>query len=451
MKRNSMMGAGLCHFRGEEKMIDDKNRCRLRSLIAVVTIVLVAGDARSDSEHHRGNFAVGHSTQRLNVRGTRGELRPIDVHLWYPARSHDDCDSPSNLDQGADDQGCSVTLSVYASRLYGIPLLPQWDPLSWTIGSSESFENVPIARGHRQFPVIIFSHGHTGQAIEYVYTVEALASFGFIVAAPDHLNGTADDFRIDFINSEAGFELLHCFDGLASPCARAGVPESMTDRVHDVSAVLDALPTWFGERVDVTRVGILGHSRGSVTALAVAGGSTTWGFPPEPRVKALMGLSIGGPAVTFAVDLQNITIPALLLAGTLDTTSPPEISRAAFEMLASTDKQLVLIENAVHCHFCSGLCAQTQNAGSIASASMRAILDLDTFRRNVTANVGVAMDFCGFETFTHPSDIRPLVASLTGFEVTPNNVPTTGVDSAEVTDDVVELAVAFFRRVLRAR
>ncbi len=448
-------------------MLDDKNHCRLRSLIAVVTIMLVAGAARSAdrslpdgqpiSEHHRGDFAVGHSTQRLNVRGTRGELRPLDVHLWYPARSHDDCDSPSNLKRGADDQGCSLTPTVYRSRLYGIPLLPQWDPLSWTIGSSESFENLPIARGHRRFPVIVFSHGQTGEAIEYVYTLEALASFGFIVAAPDHLNGTADDVRIDFINSEAGFDLLPCFDGLASPCTRAGAPENMTDRVHDVSAVLDALPTWFGERVDMTRVGIMGHSRGSVTALAVAGGSTTWGFPPEPRVKALMGLAIGGnPAVVFAVDLQNITIPALLLAGTLDTTSPPEISRAAFELLASTDKELVLIENAVHCHFCSALCAQTQSAGGIASASTRAILDLHTFRTNVaglppTPNVGVAMDYCGFETFTDPSDIRPLVASLTGFHVTPTNVPTTGVDSAEVTEDVVELAVAFFGRVLRAR
>jgi predicted dienelactone hydrolase len=221
-------------------MLDDKNRCGLRSLIAVVTIVLVAGIARSAdrslpdgqpiSEHHRGEFAVGHSTQRLNVRGTRGELRPVDVHLWYPARSLNECDNPSNLDRSADDQGCSVTPSVYTSRLYGIPLLPQWDPLSWTIGSSESFENVPIARGLRPFPVIVFSHGHTLNAIEYVYTLEALASFGFIVAAPDHLNGTGDDFRIDFINSEAGFELLSCFDGLPSPCAR------WRSRKHDRSS-----------------------------------------------------------------------------------------------------------------------------------------------------------------------------------------------------------------------
>jgi hypothetical protein len=49
------------------------------------------------------------------------------------------------------------------------------------------------------------SHGAQNNAIDYVYTLETLASSGFIVAVPDHLNNTQDDARIDFINSEAGF------------------------------------------------------------------------------------------------------------------------------------------------------------------------------------------------------------------------------------------------------
>jgi predicted dienelactone hydrolase len=341
-----------------------------------------------------------------------------------------------------------VTPSVYTSRLYGIPLLPQWDPLSWTIGTSVSFENAPIARGHQPFPVIIFSHGAQTNAIEYVYTLEALASFGFIVAAPDHLNDTLDDLRIDFINSQAGFALIPCFDGLPSPCARPGVPKSMTDRVHDVSAIIDALPTWFGNRVDTSRVGVMGHSRGTVTALAAAGGSTTWGFPADPRVKAIMGLAIGVPAITFGANVQNVTVPALLVAGTLDTRAPPAISQAAFDMLASTEKNFVLIENAKHRHFESGLCAETQSAGAIAAANTRAILDLYTFHQLVIFPLsGVSMDLCGFETFTNPIDIRPLVASLTGFDVTPANVPTTGLDSTQVKAEVTELAVAFFGHV----
>jgi hypothetical protein len=58
------------------------------------------------------------------------------------------------------------------------------------------------------------------------------------------------------------------------------------------------------------------------------------------------------------------------------------------------------------------------------------------------------MDFCGFETFTNPSDIRSLVFSLTGFTVTPDSVPTTGLDSSQVKEQVTELAVAFFGQVL---
>jgi predicted dienelactone hydrolase len=299
------------------------------------------------------------------------------------------------------------------------------------------------------FPVVIFSHGHQNNSIDYVYTLESLASHGFIVAAPDHVNDTQDDVRIDFVNAEAKQNLIPCFDGLPSPCSRAGVAKSMTDRVHDVSAVLDALPTWFGERVDMTRVGMMGHSRGTVTALAVAGGSTAWGFPPEPRVKALMGMAIGVPAITFGADVQNITIPALLLAGALDTTSPPAVSKAALDKMASTEKELVIFQNAKHRHFDSGLCAQTQSSGAIGQADSRAILDLQTATGLLTfPSSGVPMDFCSFDTFTTPTDIRPLVASVTGFNVTPTNVPTTGMNTAEMKENVIDLAVTFFGTAL---
>jgi predicted dienelactone hydrolase len=330
-------------------------------------------------------------------------------------------------------------------------LLPQWAPLSWTIGTRDAFENLPVSHEGR-FPVVVFSHGHQNNAIDYVYTLEGLASHGFIVAAPDHVNDTQDDARIDFVNAAAKRTVIPCFDGLPSPCSHAAladVPASMTDRVRDVSAVLDALPTWFGERVDMKRVGIMGHSRGTVTALAVAGGSTIWGFKPDSRVKALMGMAIGATNITFGADVQSITIPALLLAGALDTTAPLAISQAAYDTMASTEKALVIFPNAKHRHFDSGLCAQTQSSGAIGQADPNAILDLETANGLLSfPSSGVAMDFCSFDTFTVPTDIRPLVASVTGFNVTPSNVPTTGLDTAEMKRNVIELAVTFFGTVL---
>jgi predicted dienelactone hydrolase len=227
----------------------------------------------------------------------------------------------------------------------------------------------------------------------------------------------------------------------------------MTDRMHDITAVLDALPAWFGDRADVSRVGVLGHSRGTVTALVAAGGSAAssgWNLEPDPRVKAIMGLAIGVPEITNGANVERVTVPTLLVAGELDATLP--VSQDAFNQLASTDKALVMIEHANHRHFDSGLCAQTQSGGGIAAVNPRAILDLHTLRGlviNPSGN-GVAMDFCGLETFTDQMtfDIRPLVFSLTGFDFTSRNVPTTGVTAADVKAEVVQLAVTFFEQAL---
>jgi len=203
----------------------------------------------------------------------------------------------------------------------------------------------------------------------------------------------------------------------------------------------------------VNRAGVLGHSRGSVTALAAAGGSDTWAFGPEPRVKAVMGLAIGAPNITFAVNLANITIPTLLVAGTLDAVSPQEVSEAAFEQISSEEKLFVAIKGGHHRSYSSANCNLTQSAGAIAQASARAVLDLHTMIHlstgGRTGNAGSSTDYCRYETFVKPVDIRPITFALSGFYVSPDNVPTTGLDTDVVKEGVTELAVAFFGTVLK--
>lgn len=120
--------------------------------------------------------------------------------------------------------------------------------------------------------------------------------------------------------------------------------------------------------------------------------------------------------------------------------------------LASTDRQLVVIQNAVHRHFTSAFCAQMQSSGSIAQANPAAVLDLHSTIEIVVSPLaplsGVAKDFCGFDSFTNPTDIRPLVKFITGFDVTPSDVPSTGLTTATVKEEVISLAVSFFGRVL---
>ena len=59
---------------------------------------------------------VGHRVERLDVPGAApGELRKLDVHVWYPA---DVTTQPK---------------TVYTSALHGKPLPNGWAPLSWSV------------------------------------------------------------------------------------------------------------------------------------------------------------------------------------------------------------------------------------------------------------------------------------------------------------------------------
>jgi len=229
---------------------------------------------------------VGHTVKRIVVPGSaQGESRNVDVHLWYPADEPRLSDTPQ---------------TVYKSALHGRPLIPgRWDPLSWTVEAEIARENAAIDPHGEAFPVIVFSHGSENDPIDYAHTLELIAGAGFVVAAPYHVNNTQDDVRIDYINKEAGVRLFDCKDGRPPPCSRLDVARSMEDRVNDIRHILDSLRGWFGQRVDVSRAGVLGHSRGTVTALAAAGGSTQWGFKPARRMKAIMGMASAVSAITF--------------------------------------------------------------------------------------------------------------------------------------------------------
>jgi predicted dienelactone hydrolase len=388
------------------------------------------------------------------------EERPVDVHLWYPA----------------DGKGSKT---VYRSALYGRTLIPdRWDPLSWKI-EAEIAREAPIDPHGQTLPVIVFSHGAVNDPIDYAFTLELIAVAGFLVAAPYHVNNTQDDVRIDYINTQAGFHLFNCNDGRPSPCARPTVPFSMADRVRDIGAILDKLPEWFGDRVDVSRAGVLGHSRGTVTALAAAGGSAAWSstlncqpapadlcwpLEPEPRVKAIMGMAIGARPITFGANLADVRVPALLVAGGLDQNSVPAISSDAYGAISSEEKALVSIQHATHRSFDSTYCAQMQAAGAIAVRNeARAILDMHTVT-GIAASPpmglsGKAVHYCSRDFFTEPVEIRPLVQAIPGSEFPPivgppgvcitTRIPCTGLDTDVVNRAMKELAVAFFGTVLK--
>jgi predicted dienelactone hydrolase len=437
-------------------------------LFAQVPGVIAEASARDAS-----NLRVGHTVRQIVVPGsTQGEQRQLEVHLWYPADHRRLSDAPKAVyrsalhrDRLSDDQAEKWTAFVGE----------WWEPLSWEVEAEiaredPDLDDPAIDGSGKAFPVIVFSHGSVNDPYDYAHTLERIAGEGFVVAAPSHVNNTQDDVRIDFINRLAGVRLFECRDGREpdpppAGCSRASVPRSMEDRVRDISAILNALPDWLGDRADVSRAGVMGHSRGTVSALAAAGGSTHWGFGPvvdaadEPRVRAVMGMAIAIESITVQANLTNVTVPTLLVAGTEDRTSPQAVSGLAYDRVGSEEKAFVAIEGATHRSFDSTYCDQMQASGAVAQdlaqpnmANPRKVLDLHSFREIVAparVTSGAAKDYCSYDAFRNPVDIRPLVASLTGVNVTRDSVPGTGLETDEVKAGMTELAASFFGTVLK--
>lgn len=405
--------------------------------ITLAACLLLPDLSAADDAGDWGKFEVGSAVVHIELLGTVGERRPMDVLLWYPA------DKQAYRDAAP---------TVYASRLNGVPLIDpnnpnRWVPMSFVVAAERARDSVPVDQGGPSFPLIIFSHPAMSDTTNAAPTLERLASHGFIVAAPWHNGDTQDEARIDIINQRAGKKIVPCFDGGPSPCLD-GLQKTVQNRALDVAALLDNIASYFGDRVDTERVGLLGQSRGSLTALMAGGGSTTWNIKAEPRIDAIMTLTIAVRSATFNANLNQITIPALMVTSKADRNTPMAIAVDAFNAIPSEQKALVVLENGEHAVYSTNRCAQIQALGAVFQAEPRAIgeqLALENIL--LSANSGTPIDYCLFESFTQPVDIRPTVKAMTGIDVTENNVPKS-LDTVTAMRIVLELANTFFDATL---
>ena len=111
-------------------------------------------------------------------------------------------------------------------------------------------QNAPVAAG--TFGLIVVSHGAGGMALLHRDLGMTLASQGYVVAAPTHARGKGNDI------------------------SGVGV---WVGRPKQVSRVIDAIldSKELGSHIERGRIGVVGHSNGGYTALAVAGGKPSTG------------------------------------------------------------------------------------------------------------------------------------------------------------------------------
>lgn len=185
-------------------------------------------------------------------------------------------------------------------------------------------------------PIVVFSHGWMGSPFEIMEVAESLAAAGFVVVAPVHAGNTYEDEFID--------------RGGCCVSAEEDRPADIKfviDRVVDL-ATLPSSP--FALKLDLDRIGVLGHSFGAFTVVAA---STELAGPRDQRIKALMGVVPYFESVPDST-LASIDVPVLLLGADRDDVAPIDknLNRAYSQIgERSPFVAALIVRDAGHYHF----------------------------------------------------------------------------------------------------
>jgi predicted dienelactone hydrolase len=255
-----------------------------------------------------GPFAVGETTLTLPTDGA-----PVEV--WYPATQASVAGKPE---------------ATYDVSTWLPPALQKLIPSGFTGSTfpSGGVRDVAVASG--RFPLVLFSHGFAGFRDQSDFLTSFLATWGFVVAAPDHYSRDLTEIlggptgatakTTDVQDLEAAVTLL------AHQNAAAGGP------LHG--------------HVDTTKVGAVGHSDGGVAVEALAA--------VDPKVATFIGLAgatVGLPGnPRHRPDSIVPHQPGLLMSGTADTVVPTAGMVTAYDKMHAP-KRLILVKGAGHLVF----------------------------------------------------------------------------------------------------
>lgn len=222
-----------------------------------------------------GPFGVGHRT--IGVAGTEASGGdPIETEVWYPTdETGSDNASLASLVIDADDRSAFQTLMDAADS----------SCVRKTVGG---IRDAAYAAPVYKSPILVFSHCLGCTRFSSATIAESLASYGFIVIAPDHGENTYfdEDPKLD---AEALARRIGEIEALLQFVADA--EESSSDPVEALIA-----------KGDTSNLGMFGHSFGSVTTGNIAA--------DHPEILAIAGLAA---PFTFLGDVKpaELELPVL--------------------------------------------------------------------------------------------------------------------------------------------
>ena len=259
----------------------------------------------------------------------------------------------------------------------------RWDERTLSLEDTtrdRTFEvDVYLPNMNESAPLVIISHGLGSDRTSYRYLAEHLASHGFAVASPEHPGSNADYIQA-------------LFEGAADQISE---PDEFIDRAQDISFIVDELERRsredgsLGDRIDLSRVGVIGQSFGGYTALSLGGAEINFarleiGCPQgsarrdtlnlslllqcraadlqlgsvaatdtlslrDDRVKAIMAINPIGSTVFGPEGFSQIEVPTLMMTSSSDVVAPTLFEQIfPFSWLNVRDKYLVLMRKATH-------------------------------------------------------------------------------------------------------
>lgn len=216
-------------------------------------------------------------------------------------------------------------------------------------------------------PLLLFSHGWGGCALQSIALTEELARAGYVVAAPDHADaacaigsGTVDlgRMRID----RSFFEPARWNE------------RSEVGRLHDLRAAIArvAADAELSRIADTARVGAAGHSLGGYAVLGLAGGWPSW---KTPQVQAVLALSPYALPFMAHGTLSRLKVPVMYQGAELDLglTTSLEGPQGAYAATAPP-KYFVKLDGGTHFEWTNLACGGTPDVPACLDARPNARL-----------------------------------------------------------------------------
>lgn len=277
-------------------------------------VPLVDGEPGCDAALFRPSGADLSARGGYDVGALTLSLPRLRAEVWYPALPGSQASQPPRVYDIRE-----ALEPVEAARVADDQ--NPWQPC-------DCAEGLPLDTKSGPFPVVVFVHGTASFRTQSLGLVTQLASRGFVVVAADHPG-------------------LMLRDTLAFVCGYETT--GPRDLRGDIALLLDTLGkgdgplSFLAGHIDLSRVGLVGHSAG---ANAVADAADL------PGVQAVAALAGSAP-----VDAPGVR--SLFLAALEDGVVPPDQSYAAFAA-SGPPKAYAALSSAGHLAF-SDLC-ETENA-----------------------------------------------------------------------------------------